>query len=173
MPERKALLVTVAICHLAVAPAALAQRTGTGTDYPTRPIRIVVPFTPGGQPDTFMRLIVPGLAESFKHQVIVDNRPGAGGSIGTKIVADAASGGYTLLSVSSGHTINPFLYRLPYDTLKDFSGISRTYSAPFLLVATPSLGVRSVQQLIELARAKPGQLNFGSAGQGSGTHIAG
>ena len=141
--------------------------------YPNRPVRVIVPFTPGGQPDIFIRLLVPGLVEAFKHQVIIDNRPGAGGSIGSKIVADAVPDGYTLLSVSTGHTINPFLYKLPYDTLKDFAGITRTYSAPFLLVATPSLGVKSVKELIDLARARPGRLNFGSAGLGSGTHFAG
>jgi tripartite-type tricarboxylate transporter receptor subunit TctC len=141
-------------------------------DYPNRPIRIVVPFTPGGQPDIYTRLIIPGLVESLKQQVIVDNRPGAGGSIGSKIVADSVPDGYTLLSVSTGHTINPVVYKLPYDTLKDFAGITRTYSAPFLLVTPMSLGVKSVKDLIELAKAKPGQLNFASAGPGSGTHFA-
>ena len=154
-----------AVCCLA--PAAPAA------EYPSRPIRIVVPFTPGGQPDILTRLIIPGLVESMKQQVIVDNRPGAGGSIGSKIVADAVPDGYTLLSVSSGHTINPVVYKLPYDTLKDFAGITRTYSAPFLLVAPLSVNVRSVKELIELAKAKPGQLNFASAGPGSGTHFAG
>jgi tripartite-type tricarboxylate transporter receptor subunit TctC len=169
---RIAVLFVIAGCLLPGAPRALGQQ-GVPADYPKRPIRIVVPFTPGGQPDIFTRLIIPGLAESFKQQVIADNRPGAGGSIGSKIVAEAAPDGYTLLSVSSGHTINPFVYKLPYDTLKDFAGITRTYSAPFLLVAPMSLGVRSVKDLIELAKARPGQLNFASAGNGSGTHFAG
>ena len=158
---------------LAAAPSALAQKAGAGEAYPVRPVRIVVPFTPGGQPDIFIRLLVPGLVEAFKQQIIIDNRPGAGGSIGSKIVAGAAPDGYTLLSVSSGHTINPYLYKLPYDTLKDFATISRTYSAPFLLTATPSLGVKSAKELIDLAKARPGKLNFGSAGLGSGTHFAG
>jgi tripartite-type tricarboxylate transporter receptor subunit TctC len=166
-------LFAVASCFVLGAPGALAQKGVPGADYPNRPIRIVVPFTPGGQPDIFTRLIVPGLVESLKQQVIIDNRPGAGGSIGSKMVADAAPDGYTLLSVSSGHTINPVVYKLPYDTLKDFAGVTRTYSAPFLLVAPMSLGVRSVKDLIELAKAKPGQLNFASAGPGSGTHFAG
>ena len=173
MSKRCILHSLAAVVLLGGAPAAFAQKAGPGADYPRRPIRVIVPFTPGGQPDIFIRLLVPGLVDAFKHQVIVDNRPGAGGSIGSKIVADAAPDGYTLLSVSSGHTINPFLYKLPYDTLKDFTYITRTYSAPFLLVATPSLGVKSVKELIDLARAKPGQLNFGSAGLGSGTHFAG
>lgn len=171
MPKRTPLSFLAAICLLAGAPTALAQKAGA--DYPNRPIRIVVPFTPGGQPDIFTRMIIPGLVDGFKQQVIVDNRPGAGGSIGSKIVSDAAPDGYTLLSVSSGHATNPVLYKLPYDTLKSFEGITRTYSAPFLLVATPSLGVKSVKDLIAVAKAKPGQLNFGSAGLGSGTHFAG
>jgi tripartite-type tricarboxylate transporter receptor subunit TctC len=167
------LLCAVAICLLPAASTALAQEAALAADYPKRPIRIVVPFTPGGQPDIYIRLIIPGLVESLKQQVIVDNRPGAGGSIGSKIVADAVPDGYTLLSVSTGHTINPVVYKLPYDTLKDFAGVTRTYSAPFLLVAPMSLGIRSVKDLIELAKAKPGQLNFASAGAGSGTHFAG
>jgi tripartite-type tricarboxylate transporter receptor subunit TctC len=173
MSQRATLLSLVAICLIADASGALAQKTVAAAEYPTRPIRIVVPFTPGGQPDIFTRMIVPGLVESFKHQVIVDNRPGAGGSIGTKIVGDATPDGHTLLSVSSGHAINPFLYKLPYDTIKDFAGITRTYSAPFVLVVPPALGVSTVEALIRLAKTKPGTLNFGSAGRGSGTHFAG
>jgi len=169
---RTTLLSMAAICLLPVSQGALAQK-GAAADYPTRPIRVVVPFTPGGQPDIFIRLIIPGLVESFRQQVIVDNRPGAGGSIGSKIAADATPDGYTLLSVSTGHTINPVIYKLPYDTLKAFAGITRTYSAPFLLAVPPALGPKSVKDLIALARAKPGQLNFASAGAGSGTHFAG
>src|SRR5688572_4383751 len=166
MPALSRLTVFFALT-VCVAPAAPAA------DYPNRPIRIVVPFTPGGQPDIFIRLLIPGLTEAFKQQIIADNRPGAGGSIGSKIVADSAPDGYTLLSVSTGHTTNPVVYKLPYDTLKAFAGITRTYSAPFLLAVPPSLGPRSVKELIELAKAKPGQLNFASAGSGSGTHFAG
>jgi tripartite-type tricarboxylate transporter receptor subunit TctC len=173
VPKREIVLSLAAIVLFSGTPGALAQKAAPGADYPVRPVRIVVPFTPGGQPDIFTRMIVPGLAEAFGQQVIVDNRPGAGGSIGSRIVADAAPDGYTLLSVSSGHAINPFLYKLPYDTLKSFAGVTRTYSAPFLLVAAPTLNVKTVKDLIALARAKPGQLNFGSAGQGSGTHFAG
>src|SRR5688572_8296423 len=153
----------VASCLLSGASGALAQEVALPADYPKRPIRIVVPFTPGGQPDILTRLIIPGLVEGLKQQVIVDNRPGAGGSIGSKIVADAVPDGYTLLSVSSGHTINPVVYKLPYDTLKDFAGVTRTYSAPFLLVAPMSLGIRSVKDLIELAKATPAQLTVASA----------
>ena len=166
-------LFAAAGCFFPGPPGALAQKEAPAADYPNRPIRIVVPFTPGGQPDIYTRLIIPGLVESFKQQVIVDNRPGAGGMIGSRIVAEAAPDGYTLLSVSSAHSIGPFVQKLPYDTQKDFAGITRTYSAAFLLVAPMTLSARTVKDLIALAKAKPGQLNFASAGTGSGTHFAG
>jgi tripartite-type tricarboxylate transporter receptor subunit TctC len=142
-------------------------------DYPTRPVRIVVPFTPGGQPDIYTRLILPQLVDTFRQQIIVDNRPGAGGTIGARIVAEAAPDAHTLLSISSAHAIGPFVRKLPYDTLKSFAGITRTYNAPYLLVAPMSLDVRTVRDLIALAKAKPGVLNMASAGSGSGTHFAG
>lgn len=176
MPFRLAFLTALfaaAGCLFPGPPGALAQKEAPAADYPNRPIRIVVPFTPGGQPDIYTRLIIPGLVESFKQQVIVDNRPGAGGTIGSRIVAEAAPDGYTLLSVSSAHSIGPFVQKLPYDTQKDFAGITRTYSAAFLLVAPMTLSARTVKDLIALAKAKPGQLNFASAGTGSGTHFAG
>jgi tripartite-type tricarboxylate transporter receptor subunit TctC len=141
--------------------------------YPARPIRVVVGFTPGGQPDITARLIGPKLYEALGQQVVVDNRPGAGGTVGTKIVADANPDGYTLISVSASHVIAPSIYtKLPYDTVKDFAGITTTAIACYVLAVPPSLGVKSVQELIALAKAKPGQLNFASAGQGSGTHFA-
>jgi tripartite-type tricarboxylate transporter receptor subunit TctC len=168
-----AALFAAASCFLPGPSGALAQRGAPAEAYPSRPIRIVVPFTPGGQPDIYARLILPLLVESFGQQIIVDNRPGAGGMIGSRIVAEAAPDGYTLLSVSSAHMIGPFVRKLPYDTLKAFAGITRTYSAPYLLVSPMSFSARWVKDLIALAKAKPGQLNFASAGTGSGTHFAG
>ena len=142
--------------------------------YPSRPIRIVVGFTPGGQPDIFARLIAVKLTESLGQQVVVDNRPGAGGTIGTQLVAEASPDGHTLISVSTAHVITPSVRaKLPYDTLKDFAGITVTATATYLLVVPPALGVKSVQEFVALAKAKPGQLNFSSAGTGSGTHFAG
>lgn len=175
MPARSRFtaLCLAAGCALFGAHAPAAQKGPSAADYPVRPIRIVVPFTPGGQPDIYTRLILPALVESFRQQIIVDNRPGAGGTIGARIVAEAAPDGYTLLSISSAHTIGPYVRKLPYDTLKSFAGITRTYSAPFLLVSPMSLGARTVKDLIALAKAKPGALNFASAGSGSGTHFAG
>ncbi|MPZ45031.1 MAG: tripartite tricarboxylate transporter substrate binding protein [Betaproteobacteria bacterium] len=159
---------------VAIAPAA-AQSGNSAADYPRRPIRVIVPFTPGGQPDIYIRLILPLLADSFGQPIVVDNRPGAGGTIGARIVAEAAPDGYTLLSSSTAHPIAPFVRKLPYDPIKSFAGITRTYSAPYLLVVPMSLSAHSVKDLIALAKAKPGTLNFASAGSGSGsgTHFAG
>ncbi len=144
-------------------------------DYPRKPIRIIVGFTPGGGPDITARFVAQKLAEAWKQQVIVDNRPGAGGTVGANLVASnvANADGYTLLSVSSAHAVAAAVYaRLPYDTKKDLSGITQTASSKYLLVVAPSLGVKSVKDLIALAKTKPGQLNFSSAGVGSGTHFA-
>ena len=148
-------------------------QAGSEAGFPVRPIRVVVGFTPGGQPDIFSRMIGAKLSESMGQPVVVDNRPGAGGAIGTKIVADATPDGHTLLSVSGSHVISPAVRKLDYDTAKDFAGITLTYNASYVLVAAPSLGAGSVKELIALAKAKPGALNFGSAGTGSGTHFAG
>jgi tripartite-type tricarboxylate transporter receptor subunit TctC len=157
---------------LALAPlAAVSQPAG---DYPSRPIHILVGFTPGGGPDITARWIAQKLGEAWKQQVIVDNRPGAGGTIAAGAVARAAPDGYTLLSVSSAHAVAAAIYpKLPYDTLKDLAGITETASSCYVLVAPPSLGTRTLRELIALAKAKPGQLNFASAGVGSGTHFAG
>lgn len=166
---------TISIKHIAFGATALLLWSGiaAAADFPTRPIRIVVGFTPGGQPDIFSRLIGVRLGEALGQPVVVDNRPGAGGSIGTKIVADATPDGHTLLSVSASHVIAPAVRKLSYDPQKDFSGITQMYSASYLLVTSPSLGVKSVKDLIAMAKAKPGALNFSSAGTGSGTHFAG
>ena len=151
-----------------------AVSSASAQSYPSRPIRIVIGFTPGGQPDIYARLIAAKLTESLHQQVVVDNRPGAGSVIGTQLVADASPDGHTLLSVSSAHAISPAVRaKLPYDTLKGFAGITMTATATYLLVVPPALGIKTVQEFIALAKAKPGQLNFSSAGTGSGTHFAG
>ena len=153
---------------------AVAQRTDDAAHgFPARPIRVVIGFTPGGQPDIVTRLIAPKLGELLGQPLVVDNRPGAGGVVGTKIVADAQPDGYTLLTASSSHTVAPALYaKLPYDTLKDLTGVSMTSAASYVLVAAPATGIKSVQELVALAKAKPGQLNYSSAGTGSGMHFA-
>ena len=124
--------------------------------------------------DITARFIAQKLAESWPQSVVVDNRPGAGGTIAAQLVAHANPDGYTLLSVSSAHAVAPAIYaKLPYDPRKDFAGITLTARSKYLLVVAPALGVKSLADLIALAKARPGQLNFPSAGVGSGTHFAG
>lgn len=167
MKGRNAFLATLA-CSLIAAAGVRAA------DYPVRPVRIVIGFTPGGTPDITARLIGVKLSESFGQQIVVDNRPGAGGTIGARLVAESNPDGHTLLSASSSHVLQPSIYaRLPYDTLKDFAGITRTSTACYMLVTAPSSDARSAKELIALAKSKPGQFNFASAGSGSGTHFAG
>ena len=158
------------LCIAAAGGGYAAQPAGddASAGFPSRPIRIVVGFTPGGVPDVTARLIAQKLAESWKQQAVVDNRVGAGGTIAAKIVANANPDGYTLLSVSNAHAVAPAIYaRLPYDAIKDFAGITMTASGPALLLVAPALGVKSAKDLIALAKARPGQLNFSSAGVGS------
>jgi tripartite-type tricarboxylate transporter receptor subunit TctC len=159
---------------LSAATPAGAGESDSAAAFPSRPIRIVIGFTPGGQPDIVARIIAAKLSEGVGQQVVVDNRPGAGGTIGTRIVAEATPDGHTLLSASPSHVIQPSIYaKLPYDTRRDFSGITTTATASYMLVVPVSLPVKSMQDLLALARAKPGTLNFSSAGTGSGTHFAG
>jgi tripartite-type tricarboxylate transporter receptor subunit TctC len=159
---------------LALSTEGLAQTRDAAMTYPGRPVRVVVPFTPGGQPDIVARLMTPRLTETLGQQVIVDNRPGAGGMIGARIVAASNPDGHTLMSVSGAHVVTPAVRaNLGYDTLRDFAGVTLTYSAAYYLVVPMTLEVRTVKDLIALARAKPGQLNFTSAGTGSGTHFGG
>lgn len=142
-------------------------------NYPSRPIRIIVPYQPGGLPDIAARLIGPKLVDVWKQPVVVDNRAGAGGIIGTEIVAKSAADGHTLLMSSPAHATLPAIYaKLPFDVLKDFSGITITSSGAYVLVVTPSLGATTVKEFVALAQARPGQLNFASAGIGTGTHFA-
>ena len=163
----------IAVALLLASGSVIAAQGKAATDFPTRPIRIVVGFTPGGQPDIFSRLIGGKLGEALGQPVVIDNRPGAGGAIGTKIVADSNPDGHTLLSVSASHVIAPAVRKLNYDPIRDFSGVTQMYNASYLLVAAPGLGVKNVRELIAMAKAKPGSLNFSSAGTGSGTHFAG
>lgn len=161
---------------LAVAAGAFAFSGGAGAqDFPNHPVRLVVPFAPGGGNDVFARLLAQGLSTAWKQQVIVDNRPGAGGNIGSEQVAKAPADGYTLLL---GHTgtlaINPSLYqKMGYDPQKDLAPIATIASAPLVLVVHPSVNAQSVKDLIALARAQAGQLNFASSGSGTGSHLAG
>ncbi|MDB5922663.1 MAG: transporter [Betaproteobacteria bacterium] len=146
-----------------------------GQSYPSKPIRFIVPFPPGGGNDLLARELAQYVAEPLGQPVIVDNRPGASTIIGTELAAKAPPDGYTIfMGNNSTLAINPNLYKkLPYDAVKDFAPVSLLASAPFVLLVHPSLPARSVKELIALARARPGQLNFGSAGTGITTHLAG
>ncbi len=158
------------LCAHAALPA---TAKGADASYPTRPIRIVAPFPPGGGLDIIARMMAQWLSEAWSQQVVVDNRPGAGGTIGVAIVAKAPADGYTFLIVSSSHAINATLYKnLPYDTLKDFDAVSQITAAPHLLVVHPSLQAATVKELVAMAKAKPGQLSYASGGVGSSTHLA-
>ncbi len=144
-----------------------------GQDFPAKPVRILVGFTPGGVPDITARLIAQGLSDKWKQPVTVENKPGAGSTIAAHAVASAPPDGLTLLSVSSAHAIGPALYnKLPFDTLKDLSGITLTATGPALVIVSPTLPVKNMVEFIAMARAKPGQLNYSSAGTGSGSHFA-
>jgi tripartite-type tricarboxylate transporter receptor subunit TctC len=144
-------------------------------DYPTKPIRLVVPFAAGGATDVLARLVGERLTASLGQQVVVDNRPGAGGNIGSDLVARAEPDGYTILMGAVGtHAINPSLYpKMPYDPVKDFAPVTLVASVPNVLVVNPEVPANSVQELIDLAKAKPGELNFASSGNGTSIHLSG
>ena len=155
--------------------AAFAAGTAFGQPYPSRPVRLVVPFSAGaGVTDIMARLVGQKLTDALGQQVVIDNHPGAGGVPGTDIVAKATPDGYTLLMTNVAFTVNGFLYaRLPYDALKDFTPVTAVNSAPLVLVVNPSVPAKSVAELVALAKAKPGGLNYGSGGVGSTPHLAG
>lgn len=164
---RKALIFLV--CSAASCIAARAQ------DYPVRPVRLVTSFAPGGNADILARVIADGLTKNLGQSFFVDNRPGGSNIIGTQFVAKSAPDGYTLLLISTSHAVNPGLFgkELPYDTNRDFDGITKVGSTPMVLVAHPGAGVNSLKELIEKARASPGSFNFASSGNGSPAHMAG
>ncbi len=141
--------------------------------YPAKPVRIVVPFAPGGGTDVIARHLAAGLSESMKRQFIVENRAGANAIVGTEFVARAPADGYTLIFVSSPHSVNPGMYaKLPYDTLRDFAPIAQVASSPYFLVTHPSLPARNVKELVALARKQPDQILYGSGGSGSSAHLS-
>lgn len=142
------------------------------SSYPDKPVRVVVPFTAGSTTDVIARAITDKLSASMKQQFVVDNRGGAGGIIGASAVAHAAPDGYTILIHSSSHTVSPSTYsKLPYDTLKDFAGVTPIATLPNVLVVSPSKNMRTLKDLLDQAKAKPGSLNYASAGMGSATHL--
>jgi len=150
------------------AASALAQ------EFPTKPIRIMVGFSAGSTTDILARTIGQKMSDAWGQPVIVENRPSAGGVLASNTVATAAPDGHTLLVVSAGHAASAAMFpKLPYDTLKDFAGVGRIANVPSLLIVSPDLGVKSVKELVALAKSRPGQLNFSSPGVGSANHLAG
>ena len=174
MRRRSALLAAVgaaaAALGLAIAPAA-----SLASDYPERPVHLVVPFPPGGGADNLARTIMPRVAQALGKPIVIENKPGAGGNVGAEYVARSAPDGYTLLYGTNGtHAINASLYRnLRFDPVRDFVPVSRMTSIAAMLIVHPKVPVTSPLQLIEYARANPGKLNFASAGNGTTSHLAG
>ena len=165
--SRRALV--LAACA-ALAPFAAPAQTGP---YPNRPIRLIVPFPPGGSVDPLARVIGQEMSKSLGQQVIVDNRPGGNTVIGTDAVAKAPGDGYTLLLTASSHVTQPQLLQAPYDPIKDFVPVATLSTADMIMVAHPSVPANNVAELIALAKAKPGTLNYSSAGSGNPNHLAG
>ncbi|MGE5525317.1 MAG: tripartite tricarboxylate transporter substrate binding protein [Rhodospirillaceae bacterium] len=162
--------------RLSVAAVALAcvATTADAQTQITRPIRIIVPYVPGGGTDTLTRLIGPYISEEFGQQVVIDNRPGGSSTIGTQLVAKAHADGEVIGMIDAAFVINPSLLgTLPYDTIKDFAPISLIAVSPLVLCVHPQLPVKSVKDLIALAKSKPGKIHFGSAGNGTAVHLAG
>jgi tripartite-type tricarboxylate transporter receptor subunit TctC len=163
-----ALAATLGALAAMLPPCAVAQA------YPTKPVRLMVPFPPGGSTDIVARVVSQRLGERLGQPIVIENRGGAGGTIGTGVVAKAAPDGYTLtVGSTSTHVVAPSVYqKLDYDPLKDFAPISLIAVTPYLLVVNPAVPARSLKEFIELARSRPGQLNYASAGTGSTTHLA-
>ena len=161
------------------AAAALCALVSTATtsvlaqQYPTKPVRMIIPFAPGGNTDIIGRVFAPRMGELLGQQVIIDNRGGAGGTIGTEAAARAAPDGYTLIMVSAGHTINPAMIRkLNYDSVKDFAPIGIIADVPTAFVVHPSLPSKTVKEFIAIAKARPGEINYSTAGRGTVGHLA-
>lgn len=162
--------------HLLAAAAIAACVAGPvqAQGFPDRPVRVIVPFGPGGGTDNLVRLIEPHVRAALGQPLVIENRAGAGGTIGSEMVARAPADGYTVLIVDSSFAINPSLFpRLPYDSEKDFAPVSLLATGPVILLAHPSLPVTSLQELVAMAKARPGALNYASGGNGASTHLAG
>lgn len=157
-----------------VMAVSLGRFAGAQTEnYPSKPVRLIVPFPPGGGTDLIARGIAQKLSENLGQQMVVDNRGGASGNLGTELAAKAAPDGYTLLLLSGTQTVNATLFKkLPYDLVRDFTAISQIAAAPLLLVSHPSLPVKTVKELIALAKSRPGHLNYATGGNGTGPHVA-
>jgi tripartite-type tricarboxylate transporter receptor subunit TctC len=151
----------------------LTVMAAAAQEWPTKPVRFIVPYPPGGGTDVIARIVQSRLGDTLGQQVIIENRGGAGGALGTEQAAHAAPDGYTFLFTLSSHTINPLLYKLNYDTERDFAAVTLIVSVPQLIATQPGSPIQSMQDVIKLAKEKPGALNFASVGNGTPSHIAG
>ena len=155
-----------------VASATLFAMAANAQNYPTRPIRVVVPYTPGGITDVVTRIVAQELSKAVNQNVLVDNRPGANSILGVEIVSKASPDGYTLASVIAAHAANQTLYpKLPYDSVKSFAPVSLLVTAPLIVTASNNLAAKDAKELVALAKAKPGTLSFGSSGIGAAAHL--
>lgn len=162
------------LISIALAGAVLATAAGAAETYPARPVRMVVPYAPGGNADIQARYIAETLTETLGKQFVVDNRPGANGMIGGELAAHSPADGYTVMLIANTFTVNPGLYpKVPFDTIKDFQPVSLVGETPVLFVANPSVAANNVKEFVALAKSRPGQINFGSSGNGSPSHLAG
>jgi tripartite-type tricarboxylate transporter receptor subunit TctC len=167
-PSRRRLLAAAGAALCLATPAFAQAQT-----YPTKPVKLVVPYPPGGPTDIVARLVAQKLSDAMGQQFIIDNRPGAGGNPGAELVARSPADGYTLVVATTAHAINPSLFKnLGYSLSKDFAPVSQLTSGPLLIVANPQLPAKNVAELIALAKAKPGELNFASSGNGQSTHLS-
>src|SRR5262245_11791686 len=161
-----AALIAIVGCLLGVAAPALAQ------DYPTKPVRFIVPYPPGGGTDVIARIVQARWAEGLGQPIVIENRGGAGGAVGTEVAAKSAPDGYTFLFTLSSHTINPLLYKLHYDVERDFAPVSLLVSVPQLIAAHPSAPAKTLRELVSAAKERPGAYAYASPGSGTPGHIA-
>jgi tripartite-type tricarboxylate transporter receptor subunit TctC len=157
----------IAVCVIGVASQGFAQ------DYPTRPVHFIVPYPPGGGTDVIARIVQPKLSENLGQPIVIDNRGGAGGAVGTDAAAKSAPDGYTFLLTLSSHTINPLLYKLNYDVERDFVPVTMIVSVPQLIAANPQVPVNTLREMVIAAKQRPGAYSFASVGNGTPSHIAG
>jgi tripartite-type tricarboxylate transporter receptor subunit TctC len=171
MQSRAGIVSLAALC-LMQAAFMDAQRVAAQT-YPNRPVRMIIPFPPGGNTDIIARIVSPRMSEALGQQLIIDNRGGAGSTIGTEVAARAPADGYTIVMVSAAHTINPAMVKkLPYDSVKDFTPVSVVADVPTVFVCHPSLPVKNLKEFLALARKRPGEITYSTAGRGTVGHLA-
>ena len=173
LPSRRAVLKTAALLTGAAAASSLGPRAAKAADYPDHPVKIIVPFAPAGPTDIMARVLATHLGEALSGNVVVENRPGAGGNIGIGYAAHAEPDGYTLLITSSAYVVNPGLYtKIPSDPYQDFAPIAELGTSPNVILVDPKLGVNSIPDLIARARANPNELNYASPGIGTTPHLS-